>query len=83
MHELGVLCHVIRTVEKIAKENCITKIRYITLEVGRESGYVPSFLHKLFPSALQCCPGIGMPQLRLVEAPGHRLQIKDLGYESE
>lgn len=80
MHELGVLCHVVRTVERIAKENRIGKIRYITLEVGDASGYVPYYLHKLFPHALEYCPGIGAPTLKLVNVPGDRLQIKDFGY---
>lgn len=80
MHELGVLCHVVRTVERIARENHITRIKYITLEVGDASGYVPYYLDKLFPHALQCCPEIGTPVLKLVNVTGNRLQIKDFGY---
>lgn len=80
MHELGVLCHVIKTVHRIAQENNITEIKHITLEVGDESGYVPHFLTKLFPAALDCCPKIGTPELKLINAPGKSLQIKDLGY---
>ena len=80
MHELGVLCHVVQTVGKAAKQNNIRRVRHITLEVGEDSGYVPYYLRKLFSHALQFVPEIGTPELKLVEVPGERLQIKDFGY---
>lgn len=83
MHELGVLCHVVQTVRKIAAENNVNRIKHITLEVGNESGYIPYYLNKLFPNALQLVPEIGTPELKLVEVPGRKLQIKDFGYEAD
>lgn len=80
MHELGVLCHVVQTVGKAAKQNNIKHIKYITLEVGETSGYVPHYLNKLFPHALQYVPDLGTPELKLIEVPGNRLQIKEFGY---
>ena len=56
MHELGILNHVVRTVDRIAKENGIEKIDHITLEVGEASGCVPAFLEKLFPIAIEKQP---------------------------
>ena len=82
MHELGVLCHVVRTVGKIAAANDVKHITYITLEVGEESGYVPYYLNKLFPNALQFAPQLGTPALKLINVPGKKLQIKDFGYET-
>lgn len=80
MHELGVLCHVVKSVHRIAKENNISQVRHITLEVGEESGYVPHFLTKLFPSAIDLYPEIGTPELKLIMVPGASLQIKEFGY---
>ena len=80
MHELGVLRHVVRTVAQVAKENKIDMIKFITLEVGEESSYVPYYLNKLFPIAVQYYPEIGKPELKLVSVPGRGLKIKELGY---
>ena len=80
MHELGVLRHVVRTVAHVAKENHIESVKFITLEVGTESSYVPYYLKKLFPIAIQYYPEIGSPELKLLEVSGRGLQIKELGY---
>lgn len=44
MHELGIIVHVMRTVEEVAAENGITEIRSVTCEVGEVSGVVPAYL---------------------------------------
>ena len=80
MHELGVLRHIVRTVAKVAKENQIEKVKFITLEVGTESSYLPYYLNKLFPIAIEYYPEIGKPELKLIQVPGRGLQIKELGY---
>lgn len=49
MHELGILCQVLRVVEKTAAENKIKEVKRITLEVGTESGCVPHFWKSSFP----------------------------------
>ncbi len=51
MHELGVLRHVLKTVGGIAEKNRIEAVKFITLEVGALSGYVPAYLTKLYPIA--------------------------------
>lgn len=80
MHELGVLRHIVMTVAKSAKQNNIGEIKYITLEVGDESSYVLHYLEKLFPVALRFHPELGTPELRLIQVPGKKLQIKEFGY---
>lgn len=80
MHELGVLRYVVKTAAQVAKENKIEQIKFITLEVGTESSYVPYYLNKLFPIAIQYYPEIGTPELKLETVPGRGLQIKELGY---
>ncbi len=44
MHELGIVFHVIDRLEELAKENSLTKIARVTLQIGEVSGIVPSYL---------------------------------------
>lgn len=44
MHELGIIVHISRTLEKLAQENELAQISVVTLEVGEVSGIVPEFL---------------------------------------
>lgn len=46
MHELGVVFHVIKTVENLAKENEVTEIKSVTLEVGEVSTVIEEYLRK-------------------------------------
>lgn len=41
MHELGIVFHMIKTVERIAEENVLTSVSSATLELGEVSGVVP------------------------------------------
>jgi len=80
MHELGVLSHAISMVDRIAAKNNILQVKYITLEVGESSGYVPLFFEKLFPVATDAYPAIKDAQLRIQMAAGDGLVIKEIGY---
>ena len=44
MHELGVVFHVIKEVEKIAAENDVTRVESVTLKIGEVSGIVDALL---------------------------------------
>lgn len=46
MHELGVVFSVIQKVEQVAKENDITEIRSVTLEIGEVSTVIEEYLRK-------------------------------------
>lgn len=81
MHELGILNHVVRTVNRIADENKIEVIEYITLEVGEASGCVPVFLDKLFPIAIEKQSRMKNTELKIVMAEGKGLSIRDIGYQ--
>ncbi len=80
MHELGVLRQAVRTVNRIAVKNQIQRVKHITLEVGTESTYVPAFLEKLFPLAVDQDPIMQGAQLKIRLVPGRELVIKDIGY---
>ena len=40
MHELGIVMHIVKTLEDVGKENNLTRIGSVTLEVGEVSGVV-------------------------------------------
>ena len=80
MHELGVLTHIVKTVTRTAQAHNIRRVKHITLEVGEASGYVPHYLHKLFPVAADQLSLLEGAQLRLETVPGRGLVIKELGY---
>lgn len=44
MHELGVTFYVVRDVKKVAQENNIDKIDFVTLEIGEVSTVIPDQL---------------------------------------
>lgn len=44
MHELGLVIHVIKAVEKLAAERQLTRIAALTLEIGEVSGVLPDYL---------------------------------------
>lgn len=44
MHELGIVFHIIDSLEKIGKENQVSKINRVTLQLGEVSGVVDSYL---------------------------------------
>lgn len=52
MHELGVLCQVVKTVENICIEQNLSKVDKITLQVGELSGMVPHYIEECFPAAV-------------------------------
>lgn len=80
MHELGVLRNAVNTVAKVAKQNKIKCIKFITLEMGEASSFVPVFFEKLFPAAIDGMPLFKGTELRLVKVPGNKLVIKEIGY---
>ena len=51
MHELGIVFHIIRTVEDVARQNDVTRIRRVTLQLGEVSGVVESYLQDCWKGA--------------------------------
>ena len=47
MHELGVVFHIIDSLEEVAKENDVTQIQSVTIEIGEVSTVIPhlSLIH--------------------------------------
>lgn len=44
MHELGIVFHIIDTLNDVGKENELNKIGSVTLEIGEVSGVIDSYL---------------------------------------
>ena len=64
MHEISVLTKAVDLAESVAKDNGIDRIRYITLEVGELTGYVPVFFEKYFPIVTENRPvSCELPQI--------------------
>ncbi|EOT24343.1 hydrogenase nickel insertion protein HypA [Eubacterium sp. 14-2] len=44
MHELGIVFHIVKTVERVAEENQADKITKVTLQIGEVSTVIPYYL---------------------------------------
>lgn len=44
MHELGIVFHIIRSVEGVAEQSGLQSVSSVTLELGEVSGIIPSYL---------------------------------------
>lgn len=53
MHELGIVFHIIDTIEEIAKEQNLKKVASVTLEVGEVSTVIPSYLEDCWKWAVK------------------------------
>ena len=46
MHELGIVFHIIRTVEDVARQNDVTRIRRVTLQLEMGGGEIGAFARR-------------------------------------
>ena len=56
MHELGVTFHIMEHLEKVAKENQVTHIHSVTLELGEVSTVIESYLQNCWTWAAKRRP---------------------------
>lgn len=80
MHELGVLVQAVKTVNQVAQQNRINRVKHMTLAVGEDSGFLPVFFEKLFPVAIDPYPVLAEAELKIEVVPGRGLMVKDIGY---
>lgn len=52
MHELGIVYEVIKVVDNFVKENNLTKVDKIVLEIGQLSQAIPRFIEECYPAAV-------------------------------
>lgn len=53
MHELGIVFHIIKAIERVGAENRLTMVSAVTLELGEVSGVVPEELNDCWKWAVQ------------------------------
>jgi len=53
MHEIGVLFEVVKSVERLAKENDVEKIETLVLQIGELSSMIPKYMKTLYPAAIE------------------------------
>ncbi len=53
MHEVGTVLYVIRTVENVCRQNDVSEVASVTLEIGEVSGILPEFLQDCWKWAVQ------------------------------
>lgn len=69
MHELGIVFHIIDSLEKTAEENHLSEIASVTLELGQVSGVVDSYLKDCWKWAVKKHDFIKEADLITVEIP--------------
>ncbi len=52
MHELGIMIEVVKTVENFAKNNGVTKIDTLVLQIGELAPVVPRYIEACYPAAI-------------------------------
>ena len=52
MHELSIMYNIVERVMNVVKSNNLVEVEAIVLQVGEESGVVPSYLHACYPAAV-------------------------------
>lgn len=52
MHELGIVYEIIKVVDGFVKENNLTKVEKIVLEIGQLSQAIPRFIESCYPAAV-------------------------------
>lgn len=52
MHELGIMFHIVRKVEGIARENRLTTIDTLVLQIGELASVVPQYIRACYPAAV-------------------------------
>lgn len=70
MHELGIIVHVIRTVEEVGEENHLTEVQSVTCEIGEVSGVVPEYLTDCWQYARRKSELLKDSELKIEVLPG-------------
>ncbi len=69
MHELGIVFHIIRTVEDACRDNAILRVSSVTLQLGEVSGVVPHYLEDAWRWASSKNPLVTGAELKVEEIP--------------
>lgn len=70
MHEIGVLCQVVREVEKVAKANDLSKVDGVVLQIGELTGMMPLFFEEYYDMVTEDHPVVAGSELKIETIPG-------------
>jgi len=77
VHELGIIMHIVETVESIARDQGVTQIKTLVLQVGEDSPVVPQYLKACYPAAVDgTC--LQDTELAIEMIPGRDFFIKEI-----
>ncbi len=79
MHELGICDAILKTVDGVAKEEELTVVHRVTLEVGMLSGVVPRFLTDCWQAVIDGTPYANTELV--VETINGLARCEDCGHE--
>ena len=69
MHELGIVFHMIDTLEEVGAENDLTSIARVTLDLGEVTGVLPDYLLDCWRWAADRTELLHGAELEIVEVP--------------
>ena len=69
MHELGIVFHIIKSLEQIGAENGLRSVSTVTLELGEVSGVVDTYLKDCWRWAAEKSDILNGSQLRIETIP--------------
>lgn len=69
MHELGIVFHIIDLLEEVGKENCLTTISTVTLEIGEVAGIEDPYLFDCWKWAVNKSDLLRGAQLKVEQLP--------------
>ncbi len=69
MHELGIVFHIMDSLEQVAKDNDLTKIHGVTVEVGEVSTVIPDYLTDCWSWAIKKRPLLQSCQMTVEVLP--------------
>ncbi len=52
MHELGIIAEVVHVVEEIAREQKLTRVETLVLQIGELASVVPYYVEQCYPAAV-------------------------------
>ena len=78
MHELGIVFHVIKTVERVGAENDLTRVAGVTLELGEVCGAIPKELVSCWDWAVQKSDLLRGAQLHIETLPAVTSVLKTM-----
>lgn len=77
MHELGIMMHIVETVESLARDQGVSHIKTLVLQVGEDSPVVPQYLKACYPAAIDgTC--LQDTELAIEIIPGREFLIKEI-----